>query len=42
MLRISVTPAKPAALFHVRDGRVTRLVVYTGYERAFADLGLEG
>ena len=33
---------QPAALFHVRDGRVTRLVVYTSRERAFSDLGLEG
>jgi hypothetical protein len=31
---------QPAALFHVRDGRVARLVVYTSHERAFADLGL--
>jgi hypothetical protein len=29
-------------LFHVRDGQVTRLVVYTSHQRAFADLGLEG
>jgi hypothetical protein len=33
-------PGQPAALFHVRDGRVTRLVVYTSQERAFADLDL--
>ena len=33
---------QPAALFHLRDGRVTRLVVYTSRERAFSDLGLEG
>jgi ketosteroid isomerase-like protein len=35
-------PGQPAAVFHLRDERVTRLVVYTSHERAFADLGLEG
>jgi ketosteroid isomerase-like protein len=34
-------PGQPAALFHVRDGRVIRLVVYTSHQRAFADLGVE-
>lgn len=32
--------AKGANLFHVRNGKVTRLVCYFDRERAFADLGL--
>ncbi len=31
---------KGASLFHVRGGKVTRLVIYTDYEHALADLGL--
>jgi ketosteroid isomerase-like protein len=32
--------AKGAALYHVKDGKVTRQVVYFERERALADLGL--
>jgi ketosteroid isomerase-like protein len=38
--QLSQMRAEPANLFHVRDGKVTRLVLYWHRERAFADLGL--
>jgi hypothetical protein len=31
---------KSAELFHVRGGKVTRLVIWAGREHAFTDLGL--
>jgi ketosteroid isomerase-like protein len=32
--------AKSASVFHIREGKVTRLLAYWNRERAFSDLGL--
>jgi ketosteroid isomerase-like protein len=39
-LEVGQARAKGATLFHIRAGKVTRLVSYFDCERAFADLGL--
>jgi ketosteroid isomerase-like protein len=40
-LKLGEVAANGAILFHVHDGKVTRLVHYLDRDRAFADLGLE-
>jgi ketosteroid isomerase-like protein len=32
--------AKGASVYHIRDGKVTRIVIYFDRDRTFADLGL--
>jgi ketosteroid isomerase-like protein len=39
-LEVGQVRALGANLFHIRDGKVTRLVVYFNRDHAFADLGL--
>jgi ketosteroid isomerase-like protein len=40
-VEIGQMQSKGANLFHVRGGKVTKLVTYLDRDRAFADLGLE-
>jgi hypothetical protein len=39
-LEVAQTGSKGTSLFHIREGKVTRLVAYADRELALADLGL--
>jgi ketosteroid isomerase-like protein len=39
-LELDEIGAKAAHVFHIRDGKVTKVIVYLDRQRAFADLGL--
>ena len=41
-LELGQMQSKGANLFHIRDGKVTRLILYWDRERALVDLGLAG
>ena len=40
-VEVGPTGAKGACLFHVANGKVTKLLLYSNRDRAFADLGLK-
>ena len=39
-IEVETLGANGAGVFHMRDGKVTRIVAWWDQERAFADLGL--
>jgi ketosteroid isomerase-like protein len=40
-MELTQVPTRQASLLHIRDGKVTRLLLYWHRENALADLGLE-